>query len=76
MSNYLVNFILSADIETTTKVGKRHGKLVIFRVNSKQLYQDGCKFYLSENKVWLTDYVPVKYISKEKLISISIRKKD
>jgi len=57
---------LSADIETATKVGKRHGELVVFKVNSQQMYEDGCKFYLSENKVWLTDYVPIKYFSKEK----------
>jgi len=56
---------LSADIETATKVGKRHGELVIFKINSGQMYNDGYKFFLSENKVWLTDYVPVKYLSKE-----------
>lgn len=53
---------LSSDIETATKVGKRHGDLVIFEINSQQMYKDGYKFYLSENKVWLTDYVPVKYL--------------
>ncbi|NSB13906.1 RNA 2'-phosphotransferase [Clostridium beijerinckii] len=52
---------LSADIETATKVGKRHGELVIFKINSEQMNKDGYKFFLSENKVWLTDYVPVKY---------------
>ena len=53
---------LSADIETASNVGKRHGELIIFVVDSKQMYGDGYKFYLSENKVWLTDYVPNKYI--------------
>ena len=57
---------LSADIETATKVGKRHGELIIFKINSEKMYQDGYKFFLSENKVWLTDYVPIKYFSKEK----------
>ncbi|MBN7573680.1 MULTISPECIES: RNA 2'-phosphotransferase [Clostridium] len=52
---------LSADIETATKVGKRHGELVIFKINSEQMNKDGYKFFLSENKVWLTDYVPAKY---------------
>lgn len=56
---------LSKDIETATKVGKRHGELVIFKINSHQMYQDGFKFYLSENKVWLTDYVPIKYLNIE-----------
>lgn len=31
---------LSADVETATKVGKRHGELVIFKINSEQMYQD------------------------------------
>ncbi|NRT36070.1 putative RNA 2'-phosphotransferase [Clostridium beijerinckii] len=52
---------LSADIETATKVGKRHGELVIFKISSEQMNKDGYKFFLSENKVWLTDYVPAKY---------------
>jgi putative RNA 2'-phosphotransferase len=56
---------LSSDVETATKVGKRHGELVIFRIDSDQMYKDGYKFYLSENKVWLTDYVPIKYLSEE-----------
>lgn len=56
---------LSADIETAEKVGRRHGELVIFKIDGEQMYKDGYKFFLSENKVWLTDYVPIKYLSKE-----------
>lgn len=55
---------LSADIDTASKVGKRHGELVIFKINSEVMHKDGHKFFLSENKVWLTDYVPIKYFSK------------
>jgi putative RNA 2'-phosphotransferase len=54
---------LSFDIETALKVGKRHGEPVVFVINSQQMYEDGYNFYLSENKVWLTDYVPVKYLT-------------
>lgn len=53
---------LSRDIATATQVGKRHGKLVLLEVQAEQMYEDGYEFYLSENKVWLTDHVPVKYI--------------
>lgn len=53
---------LSADLETAAKVGKRHGELVIFKISSEQMCKDGYKFFLSENNVWLTDYVPAKYI--------------
>ncbi|WP_055667921.1 RNA 2'-phosphotransferase [Desnuesiella massiliensis] len=52
---------LSADIDTALKVGKRHGEPVIFVIDSQQMHKDGYKFYLSENKVWLIDYVPTKY---------------
>jgi putative RNA 2'-phosphotransferase len=54
---------LSADIETATKVGSRHGsKTVVLTIKSGEMYQDTFKFYLSTNDVWLTDYVPYKYI--------------
>ncbi len=53
---------LSTDCETALKVGRRHGKPVILEVNSETMFNDGCRFYLSDNGVWLTDTVPVKYI--------------
>lgn len=53
---------LSKDIETATKVGLRHGELIIFEVDCKSMVKDGYNFYLSENGVYLTDYVPNKYI--------------
>lgn len=53
---------LSADTETATSVGSRHGDPVIFEVNTKAMLADGHKFYLSDNHVWLTDVVPKKYI--------------
>lgn len=53
---------LSDDLKTASQVGRRHGELVILEVDSKKMYEDGYEFYLSDNKVWLTDAVPVKYI--------------
>ncbi|SCI20279.1 RNA 2'-phosphotransferase [uncultured Eubacterium sp.] len=53
---------LSKDIKTAENVGKRHGKEVVYRINSGQMYRDGYKFYLSENGVWLTKEVPIKYL--------------
>jgi putative RNA 2'-phosphotransferase len=55
---------LSADIETAVKVGQRHGKVVVFEVDSKRMYADGIKFFQAENGVWLTDVVPAKYLSQ------------
>lgn len=53
---------LSKDIKTAENVGKRHGKEVVYRINSGQMYRDGYKFYLSENGVWLKKEVPIKYL--------------
>lgn len=53
---------LSKDIKTAENVGKRHGKEVVYRINSGQMYRDGYKFYLSENGVWLIKEVAVKYL--------------
>ena len=55
---------LSATVETATNVGKRHGTPVILRVDARRMYEDGVKFFLSRNGVWLTDFVDVKYISE------------
>ena len=53
---------LSIDIETATKVGSRHGKPIIFEVSAKEMYNDKNKFFLSENNVWLTDFIDSKYV--------------
>ena len=53
---------LSSNEETAHKVGTRHGKPVIYKVKSKEMYQDGYKFFCSVNGVWLTKTVPVRYI--------------
>lgn len=57
---------LSLIKEIAEKIGLRHGNPVIFIVDSKQMFEDGCIFYLSENGVWLTDFVDKKYLKIEK----------
>lgn len=52
---------LSKDEDTAIKVGQRHGKPAILIVSSKLMFDNGYKFYLSINGVWLTDHVPIKY---------------
>jgi len=54
---------LSNDIETANKVGQRHGKPYIFKVLAEQMFNDSFEFFISENGVWLTNYVPEKYLS-------------
>jgi len=57
---------LSIDKETAFKVGSRHGRdTIILTIMAEEMSQDGHKFYLSSNEVWLTDDVPPEYI-KEK----------
>lgn len=55
---------LSQDKETATKVGMRHGKPIILTITTGKMFEDGILFYLSENNVWLTDFVDAKYMSK------------
>ena len=53
---------LSENIETATEVGKRHGKPCILTIDAEFMHNDGIKFYLSNNNVWLVDFVDKKYI--------------
>ena len=53
---------LSSNETTATSVGKRHGKLALLVVKSKEMHEAGHEFFVSENQVWLTDKVPVEFI--------------
>lgn len=53
---------LSKDKDTAKKVGSRHGECVIFKVDCEKMVQEGFKFFLSENQVWLTKAVPVRFL--------------
>ncbi len=61
---------LSVDIETATVVGKRRdADPVILEIDSKHAAQEGIIFYIGNDKVWLCDKLPPKYIkvlNKEK----------
>ena len=52
---------LSGDYQTAAAVGRRHGTPVVLRIDAGTMAQDGVIFYLSENGVWLCDYVPPEY---------------
>lgn len=53
---------LSSTTETAKKVGSRRGASVLLMINTKDMVKNGIKFFLSENGVWLTEYVEPKYI--------------
>lgn len=56
---------LSQDLETAEMVGRRHdGKPCILVIDAKGAWEDGVKFYLGNEKVWLADVVPGKYIKQ------------
>ena len=54
---------LSPDEETAVRVGERHGFPVVLRVKARQMHDEGHKFYLSNNGVWLTDFVAPEYLT-------------
>ena len=53
---------LSTTIDMATKVGERHGDPAVLAIDAKRMHEDGIKFFLSRNGVWLTEFVDAKYI--------------
>lgn len=62
---------LSQDIETAEKVGRRHdNKPCILIIDAKKAWNEGIKFYLGNEKVWLADTIPSKYIKEVTILQI------
>jgi putative RNA 2'-phosphotransferase len=55
---------LSADVETATRVGARHGRPVVWAVDAGSMHADGHTFWRSDNGVWLVDHVPPGYLRR------------
>lgn len=54
---------LSPDVETATNVaGRRSGDDVILEISARHMYADKVDIYLSENGVYLVEFVDPKYI--------------
>ena len=53
---------LSADEETATAVGARHGRPAVLRIDAARVHADGHRFFRSANGVWLTAAVPADYL--------------
>ena len=53
---------LSKDYETAINVGKRHGEPIVLEIDAKRMHDDNYKFYLSDNGVYLTEFIPTNYI--------------
>jgi putative RNA 2'-phosphotransferase len=54
---------LSPDETTAIKVGRRHGRPVVLRIDAARMAAAGHLFFLSTNGVWLTDSVPTEFIA-------------
>ena len=54
---------LSADQETARRVGSRHGRPVVLRVDAAAMAADGHDFFVSDNGVWLCESVPPAYLA-------------
>jgi len=54
---------LSEQEATAVAVGRRYGRPVILSIASGAMHADGHLFFRSANGVWLTEHVPVRYIT-------------
>lgn len=55
---------LSVNIDTAISVGRRHGNPIILEVDAGTMHQQGYAFFLSNNNIWLTEYVPPQLLKK------------
>ena len=54
---------ISPDYETALKVGARHGKPVVLRIEAERFVHDGNDLYRSSNGVWQAKEVPPEYFT-------------
>ncbi|MEM6551105.1 MAG: RNA 2'-phosphotransferase [Planctomycetota bacterium] len=55
---------LSTDKATMLAVAMRHGKPVMLVIDAKRMHDDGHAFFVTGNRVWLTDHVPPVYLEQ------------
>lgn len=53
---------LSTDEQTAISVGQRHGKPVVIKIKALLMFQQGFKFFLADNGVWLIKTVPTEFL--------------
>lgn len=54
---------LSQDAQTAIAVGQRYGKPVVLKIEALRMHQQGFKFFLADNGVWLADQVPPEFLT-------------
>lgn len=55
---------LTASPATALETGKRYGKPVLLRIAARKMHEQGVRFYLTENEVWLCTEVPWAFIEE------------
>lgn len=53
---------ISPDYETAVKVGARHGKPIVLRINAKEFVATGNELFRTANGIWLARFVPAIYL--------------
>ncbi len=57
-------YVLSKQmLRSGTSIGARHGKPLIFKVDAREMYANDFEFFVSENRVWLVERVPPKFLT-------------
>ncbi len=56
---------ISSDYETAVNVGKRHGSPAVLIIKARDMSSDGYEFFISDNGIWQTKYVPPEYFTTE-----------
>lgn len=54
---------ISRDEETAWKVGARHGKPVVLKIQARRFVEEGHTLLLSPNGIWLASAVPPEYFT-------------
>jgi len=62
---------LSIDETIAYRIGQRHGKPAILKVEALCMHTKGFRFYLADNGVWLTDEVPPEFLSRAAVDQLS-----
>lgn len=55
---------LTEDKQIAESVGTRYGKIKILKIHTSKMYNEGFKFFLTENGIWLINHVPNRFISE------------
>ncbi|HCN44343.1 MAG TPA: RNA 2'-phosphotransferase [Pseudomonas sp.] len=55
---------LSHEQHTAIDVGRRHGSPAVLEVDAAGMYRQGFRFFQADNGVWLTEQVPVEFLTR------------